>query len=90
MTTVGRAEFNHVWFVVQPLKVHGATHYRVAVACKEGVGEFGAPLLCRLQIRNFLFSAFPITKVKMLPSQYYKLENELLYIFSGSNAGTGP
>ena len=35
------SEFNHVWFVVQPIKMHGKTHYRLAVCCKSGVGEFG-------------------------------------------------
>ena len=55
------SEFNHVWVVVQPLKMQGRTHYRLAVACKAGVGEFGPPIARSVyagdkSFRNFLLA----------------------------------
>eukprot|EP01125_Pyxidicula_operculata_P019673 TRINITY_DN7140_c1_g2_i2.p1 TRINITY_DN7140_c1_g2~~TRINITY_DN7140_c1_g2_i2.p1 ORF type:complete len:627 (-),score=121.39 TRINITY_DN7140_c1_g2_i2:94-1974(-) len=42
-TTVA-STFNHVIIVVQPVKISGATHYRISVASKDTVPSFGPEL----------------------------------------------
>jgi RAP1 GTPase activating protein 1 len=57
------SEFNHVWFVVQPLKMAGKTHYRLAIACKNGVGEFGPPFSQSVFASDAAFRSFLLAKL---------------------------
>ena len=58
-----RSEFNHVWCVVQPLKLHGRTHYRLAIASKPGVPPFGPPLAHSIYAPDAAFRAFLLAKL---------------------------
>jgi RAP1 GTPase activating protein 1 len=57
------SEFNHVWFVVQPLKMAGKTHYRLAIACKNGVGEFGPSFSQSVFASGATFRSFLLAKL---------------------------
>ena len=58
-----RSEFNHVWCIVQPLKLDGRTHYRLAIACKPGVPAFGPPIAHSIYAPDASFRAFLLAKL---------------------------
>jgi RAP1 GTPase activating protein 1 len=57
------SEFNHVWFVVQPLKMAGQTHFRLTIACKNGVGDFGPPFSHSVHANDAAFRSFLLAKL---------------------------
>ena len=58
-----RSEFNHVWCVVQPLKLDGRTHYRLAFVAKPGVPTFGPPIAQSIYAPDAAFRNFLLAKL---------------------------